>query len=99
MAVYIFLGKRTREGSMTLREGPKRSDSGKRYAEQLGLTIVDYYATLGPYDYVTVCEGPDDPEIYFKIVAFGSEDGNVSWTALPAMRSADYINLLGELPA
>jgi uncharacterized protein with GYD domain len=99
MAVYIFLGKRTREGAMTIRDGPQRSVSGREYAEQLGLKILDYYATLGSYDFVTICEGPDDPTVYFKIAAFGAEPGNVSWTALPAMRSAEYIQLLDELPA
>ena len=99
MAVYIFLGKLTREGAMTVKEGPKRSVSGRDYAKELGLTVIDYYATLGPYDYVTICEGPDDPKAYFKIAAFGAQGGNVTWTALPAMRSADYVELLDELPA
>jgi uncharacterized protein with GYD domain len=99
MAVYIFLGKLTREGRMTLKEGPQRSVAPTEYAKKLGLKVIDYYATLGPYDYVSILEGPDDPTAYFKLITFASMDGNISWTALPALRSQDFARVVQQVPA
>jgi len=96
MAVYIFLGKRTPEGNKTIKERP--SPASAEYTKKLGLKVIDYYYTLGPYDYVSILEGPDDPATYFKIAAFGSIDGTVSWTALPALRSEEFAKVIQALP-
>jgi len=96
MAIYVFLGKRV---SAAAPDAPRRSISGRDYAEQLGIKVLGHYTTLGEYEVVTICEGPDDPTVYFKIAAFGSADGSMSWTALPAMPYADFTQLAAELPA
>ena len=98
MALYIFLGKRTREGDMTVKDGPQRAAASAEYTKELGLKVIDYYATLGPYDYVSIIEGPDDPSTYFKLVTFAAMDGNITWTTLPALRGQDFIQLVQELP-
>ena len=98
MAVYIFLGKRTQDAARGTSGTPSRSVTGRQYSEQLGIKVLGHYATLGEYDVVTICEGPDDPHGYFKIAAFGSQDSSMTWTALPAIPMDEYYRLLKELP-
>ena len=98
MARHISLGKLTREGAMTLKDGPMRLAKAQEYFQKLGVKIVDLYATLGPYDFVAITEGPDDLTTAFKTAAFVATFGSVSWTTLPAMPIQDFMKAVQELP-
>lgn len=98
MARYVSLGKLTREGAMTIKEGPQRLAKAQAYFQKLGVRIVDFYATLGPYDYVAITEGPDDVTTAFRTAAFAATFGSISWTTLPAMPYPEFMKLVQELP-
>jgi uncharacterized protein with GYD domain len=98
MARFIALGKLTREGAMTIKEGGQRFAKAQGYFQPLGVRIVDFYATLGPYDFVAITEGPDDLATVFKSATFVATFGSVEWTTMPAMPYADFTRLVQELP-
>ncbi len=60
MAVYILLTTLTDEGSKTVKTNPGRIKEVNAEIIKLGVRVVGQYATLGPYDFVNIVEGPDD---------------------------------------
>ena len=98
MARYIALAKVTREGAISLKETPQRFSKGREYLEQIGVKILEFYATLGPYDYVAILEGPEDIRAVFKSAAFTGTLGSASWITLPALPMEDFINIIKEIP-
>jgi uncharacterized protein with GYD domain len=59
MATYILLTSLTDEGSKTIKSNPERIKQVNKELEALGVKVVAQYATLGPYDFVNIVEGPD----------------------------------------
>jgi uncharacterized protein with GYD domain len=59
MATYILLTSLTDEGSKTIKSNPERIKQVNKEVEALGVKVVAQYATLGPYDFVNIVEGPD----------------------------------------
>ena len=98
MARYISLGRHTREGAITVKEGAQRYAKAREYLKTLNVKVLDFYATLGPYDYVLISEAPNDPATVFKAAAFVNAFGAVSWTILPAMPYQDFITAIKDLP-
>lgn len=60
MASYILLTTLTDEGSKTLKINPERIKEVNKELEGLGVKVVAQFATLGPYDFVNIVEGPND---------------------------------------
>lgn len=99
MARYVALGRMTREGAVTLKDGVQRVAAVQEYFQKIGFRVVEIYATLGPYDYVAITEGPDDLAAAFKSAAFVASFGSVSWTTLPAMPYHEFVKVVQDLPA
>jgi len=59
MPTYILLTSVTDEGSKTIKSNPERIKEVNKEVEALGVKVVAQYATLGPYDFVNIVEGPD----------------------------------------
>jgi uncharacterized protein with GYD domain len=59
MPTYILLTSLTDEGSKTIKSSPERIKQVNKEVEALGVKVVAQYATLGPYDFVNIVEGPD----------------------------------------
>lgn len=59
MPTFILLTNLTDEGSKTLKNNPSRIKEVNKEIESLGVRVVAQYATLGPYDFVNIVEGPD----------------------------------------
>ena len=60
MPTYIMLTKLTSDGVKTLKDNPTRVHEVNKEVEQLGVKVVDQWATLGEYDFVSVVEAPDE---------------------------------------
>lgn len=89
MATYILLSSLTDEGRRTVKERPERIQEVNREIEGLGARVVAQYAVLGPYDFVTVVEAPDNEAIARVSVELGSR-GTVQIMSLPAIRVEDF---------
>ncbi|HIE21577.1 MAG TPA: GYD domain-containing protein [Acidimicrobiia bacterium] len=97
MATYITLGKYTAQGIANIKESPARLDAAREQFAPLGVTIRDFYLTLGDYDLVTVVEAPDNATAIKALIALGAQ-GNVSTTTLAALTEDEFRALMAEMP-
>jgi uncharacterized protein with GYD domain len=84
MARYVLLSTLTPEGRKTLHQHPERMREVDNEIQTFGCTVIDQYAVLGPYDFVTVVEAPDNETIAHLAVDLGSR-GTVNVMTLPAV--------------
>ncbi|MGH2924672.1 MAG: GYD domain-containing protein [Solirubrobacterales bacterium] len=86
MAVFIMLTRLTSNGVKTLKDNPSRVHEVNREVEQLGVKVLNQWATLGQYDFVTVIEAPDERAMAKLSVELGSRGTttNQTMTAIPA---------------
>ncbi len=59
MATFIMLSRLSPEGMKTLRNNPNRLQEVNQEVERFGARVVNQYALLGPYDFITVLEAHD----------------------------------------
>lgn len=93
MPTYVMLTNLTPDGVKTLKSNPGRVGEVNKEVEALGAKVLDQYAVLGRFDFVTVVEAPD-PETMAKVsVELGSRGTMTSETlmAIPADKFADSI--------
>ena len=67
MGTYIVLSNFTDQGIRNVKDTGKRSDAVRELAKKFGVTVKDFYWTLGSYDVVAIFEAPDDA----SMTAFG----------------------------
>ena len=84
MPTYVLLSTLTPEGRKTLKERPNRIGEVNKEVEGFGAKIVSQYALLGPYDFVTVLEAPDNETVARISAELGSR-GTVQIVSLPAI--------------
>ncbi len=93
MATYVMLSSLTPEGSKTLHARPERLEEVNREIEDFGCKIVGQYAVLGPYDFVTIVEAPDNETVAHLSVDLASR-GTVKIQTLPASPISDLLKKL-----
>ena len=91
MAVYILLSKLTSLGRKTIKSNPKRIQEVNKEVEEYGAKVISQYATLGPYDFVSIVEAPDNNAIARVSVELGSR-GTILLTTLPALPLNEFIS-------
>ena len=93
MPTYIMLSNLTDDGAKTLREKPNRLQEVNKEIEKLGAKVTAQYATLGPYDFVSIVEAADNEAIARVSVELGSR-GSVRLLTLAAMPVANFVRNL-----
>ena len=93
MATYIMLSTLTAEGGQTLHANPERLAAVNEEISGFGCTVVAQYATLGPYDFVSIIEAPDNETIAHLSVDLGSR-GTAKLVTLPAIPIDSFIEKL-----
>ncbi|HUL13913.1 MAG TPA: GYD domain-containing protein [Methylococcaceae bacterium] len=93
MAIYVLLTTLTPEGRQSLHKRPDRLVEVNKEIEQFGCKILTQYAVLGPHDFVTVLEAPDNETAAHLAVDLGSR-GTVNVMTMPALHIDDFINKL-----
>jgi uncharacterized protein with GYD domain len=63
MPTYILLTTLTSEGAHTLHANPDRLGAVNDEVSKLGCKVVEQYAVLGAYDFVTIVEAPDNETV------------------------------------
>jgi uncharacterized protein with GYD domain len=95
MPTYILLSNLTDEGAKTLTDRPQRLQEVNKEIEQFGAKVTAQYAVLGPYDFVSVVDAPDNETIARVSVALGAR-GSVRLLTLPAMPVANFVRNLKD---
>jgi uncharacterized protein with GYD domain len=86
MPVFIMLTRLTPNGVKTIKDNPGRVQEVNREVEQLGIKVLNQWATLGEYDFVSVVEAPDERTMAKVSVELGSRGTttNETMSAIPA---------------
>ena len=97
MATYVTLAKYTAQGIASIKDSPDRLDAARRELAPLGVTIKDFYLTLGEYDFLVIVEAPDNKTAAMALIALSAQ-GNVSTTSMAALTEQEFRNLIAEMP-
>ncbi|MCL6643098.1 MAG: GYD domain-containing protein [Candidatus Bipolaricaulota bacterium] len=90
MPTYILLSSLTDEGAQAVKKRPGRIKEVNREIERMGCTILSQYAVLGPYDFVTVVEAPDNKTVLRVSLELGAR-GSVKIQTLAAIPIDEFI--------
>ena len=94
MGTYVLLSTLTPSGGSTLHTHPHRLKEVNREITEFGCRVISQYAVLlGPYDFLTIVEAPDNETIAHLSVDLGSR-GTVKVTSMPAMTIDSLVDKL-----
>jgi uncharacterized protein with GYD domain len=93
MPTFVMLTNLTPDGVKTLKNNPSRVQEVNREVEQLGVKVVNQWAVLGQYDFITIVEAPDDATMAKVSVELGSR-GTMSSQTLVAIPAEDFAGSL-----
>jgi uncharacterized protein with GYD domain len=93
MPTYILLSNLTDEGAKALKSNPKRLQEVNKELEKYGAKVTSQYAVLGPYDFVSILECPDN-ETMSRVSVELSARGSVRLLTLPAVPVANFVRNL-----
>ncbi len=93
MAIYIALSTLTDEGRKTIKQRPDRIKEVNKEIEAMGIKVLGQYAVLGPYDFVTLLDAPNNEAVLKMSVELGSR-GTVQLITLPALSVDEFIKTL-----
>ena len=93
MATYILLSSLTDDGRKTIKTRPERIQEVNKEIEAMGAKVIDQYACLGPYDFVSTVEALDNETIARISVELGAR-GTIQIMTLPALRVPEFIERL-----
>ena len=96
MATYIALVNFTDQGIRKVKETTKRADAARKMAKKFGVSVKEFFWTLGSYDLVMIFEAPDDASMTAFGLAIG-EKGNVRTQTLRAFSKEDMDKILRKL--
>ncbi|MFN8108647.1 MAG: GYD domain-containing protein [Thermoleophilia bacterium] len=93
MRTFILLSTLSPQGIQTLRATPERLLEVNREVEALGGRVLDQWAVLGAYDFMSVVEAPDERAMT-QISAELAARGSAHFEVLPALAIEDFIKSL-----
>jgi len=93
MSVYIALSNLTDEGRKTIKQRPARIKEVNKEIEAMGIKVLEQFAVLGPYDFVTLLDAPNNEAVLKMSVELGSR-GTVQLVTLPALSVDEFIKTL-----
>ena len=86
-----MLSSLTDQGARTIKTKPGRIKEVNEEVEKMGGKILSQFAVLGPYDFITILEAPDN-ETVARISLEISSRGSVKITTLSAIDIDDFIS-------
>jgi uncharacterized protein with GYD domain len=95
MPKFMMLSVLGPDGSATLREYPRRIKEVNADVEAMGATVLQQYALLGDWDFVTIIEAPDELTMA-RIATTLSARGTVKTRTLTAIEVDDLIEVLEQ---
>lgn len=80
MSLYVMLSSLSESGRKVLRERPGWIKKVNADVQRMGARVIAQYAVLGPYDFVTIVEAPDNATISRVSVELGARGGAAGMT-------------------
>jgi uncharacterized protein with GYD domain len=99
MARAVVLLKLTREGAMSIEQARAVYEDSKIFFDRAGYRIIDLYATLGEYDFVSIIEVPDQNTIQhlFRRGILAAAHGTYEVCTLPALPFEEFVKVVDEI--
>jgi uncharacterized protein with GYD domain len=97
MATYLVLATFTGQGVKAVKDTTKRAEAFREMAKKGGVTVKEFYWTLGQYDMAFICDAPDDAAITALGLSVGAL-GNVRTQTLRAFSSAEMGQIISRMP-
>ena len=85
MGRYIIISNLTDEGAKTLKKNPGRVKEVNAELKDMGVNVLDQYAVLGNFDFLTIVEADDETTIAKAVVEIASRGSikTVTYKAIP----------------
>jgi uncharacterized protein with GYD domain len=90
---YVMLSSLSESGRKVIRERPGWIRKVNRELAGKGVTVLAQYAVLGPYDFVTIVEAPDNETVSSVSIELGAR-GSVQMMTMPAIPLDTFITRL-----
>ncbi len=90
MSTFLMLSTVGPEGAATLTENPDRLKAVNAEVEAMGVHVVAQWALLGPYDFATVLDAPDEKTMARVALILGAR-GTLKTLTLSAIPIDEYI--------
>ncbi|MEW6143308.1 MAG: GYD domain-containing protein [Chloroflexota bacterium] len=90
MPIYVMLTNLTEKGVKTIREKPGRIKEVNKEGEPVRVKVLSQYSLLGPYDFISIIEAPNDAVMTNVAVQLGSR-GTVRTLTMPALSTDDFL--------
>lgn len=90
MGFYIMMSTLSESGRKVLRERPGWIRKVNREVERMGVKVRAQYAVLGPYDFVTVLEAPDNEAVSRVSIELGAR-GSLQMMTMAAIPLDEFI--------
>jgi uncharacterized protein with GYD domain len=97
MATYIVLVKLTEQGRRNLKQTPQAIRQIMQQVAQQGVTFRGWYLTMGPYDAVSIVEGPSDEVVLLGVLAAAMQ-GEIEPLTMRAFTLEETEALVSQLP-
>ncbi|MFA4956368.1 MAG: GYD domain-containing protein [Candidatus Methanoperedens sp.] len=93
MTRYIIISNLTDEGAKTLKKNPGRVKEVNNELKNMGVEVIDQYAVLGNFDFISIVEADDETKITKAIVEIASR-GSIKTVTYKVMEIDDFIKAL-----
>ena len=93
MGRYIIISNLTDEGSKTLKKNPGRIKEVNEELNDMGVEVLDQYAVLGNFDFLTIVETDNESKINKALVEIASR-GSIKTATYKAIPIDEFINSL-----
>ena len=90
MTIYITQGRYTRDAIKGMIVKPEdRADAISRAVSKVGGRLIGYYVTFGEFDFLTICEAPDETHMMAALLAAAGGGGVTDMRTTVALTSTE----------
>ena len=93
MSTFLMLSTIGPDGAATPHENPDRLKQVNADVESMGARVLEQWALLGPYDFATILEAPDETTVARVALRLGAR-GTIKTLTLNAIPIDDYLRSL-----